>query len=69
MKTQCPKCAGNGEIVTDWERYLHARPDDLGDEAVADCPECDGTGALDDGDDFDPEAENQHDQAQTSLDT
>jgi len=40
----CEQCQGNGEIVTDWRRYLHAEPGDKGDEAVATCPDCDGTG-------------------------
>lgn len=43
----CETCQGNGEIVTDWERYLHARPGDVGDEAVAECPDCGGTGEAD----------------------
>jgi len=43
----CEACQGTGEIVTDWERYLHALPGDVGDEAVADCPACDGTGEAD----------------------
>jgi hypothetical protein len=42
----CTKCQGNGEIVTDWERYKHQLPGDTGDEAVADCPDCDGTGRI-----------------------
>lgn len=42
----CPTCCGNGEIITDWNRYLHSFPDDKGDEAVADCPDCDGTGLI-----------------------
>ena len=37
----CDRCQGNGEVVTDWERYLHSQP---GDEAVAECPDCDGVG-------------------------
>lgn len=41
---ECSRCCGNGEIVTDWERYKHPHPDDEGDEAVADCPDCDGRG-------------------------
>lgn len=53
ISTECPRCCGNGEIVTDWERYLHAQPGDKGDEAVADCPDCDGTGEVD----YDPEDE------------
>lgn len=42
----CDACQGTGEVVTDWDRYLEARPGDIGDEAVAPCPECDGTGQL-----------------------
>lgn len=42
----CETCQGNGEIVTDWNRYLHCHPGDLGDEAVADCPDCDGRGEV-----------------------
>lgn len=40
----CERCQGNGEIVTDWERYLHPYDGDIGDEAVAMCPDCCGTG-------------------------
>jgi len=29
----CERCCGNGELVTDWKRYLHPLPDDVGDEA------------------------------------
>lgn len=43
----CERCQGNGEIVTDWDRYLHPHDGDVGDEAVAECPDCGGTGALD----------------------
>ena len=42
----CGRCQGNGEIVTDWNRYLHAQEGDVGDEAVAECPECNGTGRV-----------------------
>lgn len=42
----CETCQGNGEIITDWNRYLHAFPDDNGDEAVAECPDCDGRGLI-----------------------
>ena len=41
---ECRTCQGNGEIVTDWERYLHPHSGDVGDEAVAECPDCDGRG-------------------------
>ena len=40
----CERCQGNGEIVTDWDRYTKAKPGDKGDEAVAECPDCNGTG-------------------------
>ena len=40
----CETCQGNGEIITDWERYLRAQPGDVGDEGTADCPDCGGTG-------------------------
>lgn len=40
----CERCQGNGEIVTDWERYRHPLDGDVGDEAVAECPDCSGTG-------------------------
>jgi len=43
---QCETCCGNGEIVTDWDRYLHSHPGDKGGEAVADCPDCDGCGTI-----------------------
>lgn len=41
----CETCQGNGEIVTDWEHYLRPRKGDVGDEDVAECPDCDGRGA------------------------
>lgn len=40
----CETCQGNGEIVTDWERYLHGPLDENGEDAVTDCPDCDGEG-------------------------
>ena len=43
----CERCQGNGEIVTDWERYRHPHPGDKGDEAVAECPDCGGEGIID----------------------
>ncbi|MDH1268596.1 hypothetical protein N5C81_13295 [Rhizobium pusense] len=42
----CERCQGNGEIVTDWERYRHPHEGDVGDEAVAECPDCDGIGKV-----------------------
>ncbi|MCZ7929495.1 hypothetical protein [Agrobacterium pusense] len=42
----CQRCQGNGEIVTDWERYRHPHANDVGDEAVAECPDCDGFGNV-----------------------
>ncbi|MGQ3295623.1 MAG: hypothetical protein ACT6U0_25900, partial [Shinella sp.] len=43
----CERCQGNGEIVTDWDRYRHPHPSDKGDEAVAECPDCGGEGIID----------------------
>lgn len=43
----CQTCQGNGEIVTNWARYLHAHEGDKGDEAVAECPDCSGEGTVD----------------------
>lgn len=40
----CQRCHGNGEIVTDWDRYLRGHEDENGNEAVAECPDCDGEG-------------------------
>lgn len=45
-EVQCERCAGNGEIVTDWARYRQPRDGDRGDEAVAECPDCCGRGTL-----------------------
>lgn len=42
----CQRCQGNGEIVTDWDRYRHPHENDVGDEAVAECPDCDGVGKV-----------------------
>lgn len=47
-KIDCPRCCGNGEIVTDWNRYLCAEDGDTGDEAVSECPDCDGSGQVED---------------------
>ena len=43
---QCDRCQGNGEIVTDWDRYRHPHDGDVGDEAVAKCPDCEGEGVV-----------------------
>lgn len=54
MATTCATCCGNGEIVTDWDRYLHAHDGDTGDEAVEECPDCCGQGETTDEDDGEP---------------
>lgn len=46
MRKTCETCQGNGEIVTDWDRYLEPHAGDIGDEAVAECPDCDGYGVV-----------------------
>lgn len=43
----CERCQGNGEIVIDWNLYLHGRDGRAVDEeAVTECPDCDGLGAI-----------------------
>ena len=42
----CQTCQGNGEIVTDWDRYMKGNTDANGDEAVAECPDCNGSGKV-----------------------
>jgi RecJ-like exonuclease len=42
----CERCQGNGEVVTDWDRYLKPHPGDAGDEAVAECTDCNGDGQI-----------------------
>jgi hypothetical protein len=34
------------ELVTDWDRYMHGPLDENGEDAVAACPYCDGTGDV-----------------------
>ncbi|SDS48230.1 hypothetical protein SAMN05216198_2051 [Halopseudomonas litoralis] len=43
---QCERCQGNGEIITDWERYENPRPCDAADAFVVECPDCRGVGRL-----------------------
>jgi hypothetical protein len=48
-RRMCECCQGNGEIVTDWDRYNFPDPEDMGmteDYGVEECPECDGVGWL-----------------------
>lgn len=45
-RIQCDRCQGNGEVVTDWDKYLHAHGSRIGDEAVAECPDCSGIGWI-----------------------
>lgn len=37
----CDRCKGNGEVITDWKRYLTG---DTGDKTVTECSDCDGRG-------------------------
>jgi hypothetical protein len=41
----CERCQGNGEIVKDWETYLHPASLEDKERSVAECPDCDGTGS------------------------
>lgn len=45
-KTDCERCAGNGEIVTDWDEYISPPKGAPADHATADCPDCDGIGKV-----------------------
>ncbi|MCW1412184.1 hypothetical protein OLZ32_27935 [Rhizobium sp. 1AS11] len=45
-QVSCERCQGNGEIVTDWDRYKHPHKGDVGDEAVTECPDCGGEGVI-----------------------
>lgn len=47
---QCDQCQGNGEIVTDWETYLHPPNGAEPDAGTKDCPNCQGIGWFDDAD-------------------
>ena len=40
----CERCQGNGEIITNWERYMAQTSDEPADAWVAECPDCDGIG-------------------------
>lgn len=40
----CQTCQGNGEVVTNWSRYLHPRKGDAADAWVRECTDCNGTG-------------------------
>jgi DnaJ-class molecular chaperone len=42
----CKRCQGNGEIVTDWDSYLHPANLAAEENSVAECPDCDGEGAV-----------------------
>lgn len=43
-KETCRRCQGNGEIVTDWDSYLHPVNLAAEENSVAECPDCDGEG-------------------------
>lgn len=44
MSEQCDRCCGNGEVVTDWQIYLHPPEGAEPDAGTATCPDCGGTG-------------------------
>lgn len=43
-ENKCSRCAGNGEVVTDWDEYLHPPEGSDGDHATEACQICNGTG-------------------------
>lgn len=42
----CKQCCGNGEIVVNWEQYLHPSSREAEEKSVAECSECSGTGQV-----------------------
>ncbi len=46
-KEVCERCQGNGEIVLDWDAYLHPASLAVEENSVAECPDCDGEGMID----------------------
>lgn len=40
----CERCQGNGEIVVDWETYLHPTSLAAEEKSVRECPDCYGYG-------------------------
>lgn len=45
-KTICNTCNGTGEIITNWNGYMHAETKKEREEAVQSCEPCEGTGAI-----------------------
>lgn len=46
MAETCNRCQGNGEIVLDWEAYLHPANLAAEEASVAECPDCNGEGVV-----------------------
>ena len=46
VEEACKHCEGNGEIVTDWDVYLHPPKGAEADAGTATCPDCDGRGLV-----------------------
>ena len=46
MLIMCQRCMGNGEIVLDWGQYLHPVSLAAEEASVAECPDCDGDGTI-----------------------
>lgn len=40
----CERCQGNGELVVDWEKYLHPASLKEEESSVVECPSCHGYG-------------------------
>lgn len=45
-RATCECCQGNGEIVTNWNDYLHPANREAEEKSVAECPNCDGEGKV-----------------------
>lgn len=48
----CRRCAGNGEVVTDWDVYLYPPEGAPAEAGVKECPHCGGLGAVWDDTDY-----------------
>lgn len=47
-RNTCQACCGNGEVVTDWDLYLHPPSGAPADAGVEECRDCEGCGFVDD---------------------
>lgn len=46
LTVTCEPCQGNGEIIVDWEAYLHPANLEAEEKSVKECPDCNGEGKV-----------------------